>query len=1449
MSDALAETERRMLSNSGSGCGASWLCPDELGSGFTFLEDRTAGREKIIKMVNQQVTYFQFLMSKLPVNSKDLHLPYPGMGSKVTDAVLGCVPADNPIAFGKHEEAAKFFFLGVQFFTYNEYFDVDSIRKRTPDANIGNSESVSNLFQQKIKDWTAEGVVDTMIKYPLTNEQIAQRQTFFQQEFIDDRAIGLVNKRTNPRWLCFPMGNDVPLRQTPLNIDEIKGTQWFWQRQQGQGSRPGGRFDPDEFDYDPVSGAKTAKAGPAAPEKVQRYRSNFTPALRNNQGGAIDTTHLPDCIKYKMIADFPYDVFGWKTDAQGRPSINLFMNDLFNEYLKYLGNPNMSFDMFRNNVPKEIILGESGNPVPAHCLAGTCEEWEKQGFANYGQWIAFIIKNQSANLNPEDVELTGTIDMNEEFKLFFEKAHPNYATNPEFMPAYQQIIRWGFSNSCFDDPSYMTLIMINSDNRQETFYFTQDSYNYILSILVKTRFENFIRDLLVEKWEWHYTDLGGTWAFSGYLWEESQASRDYNYIIQNPEDTLTKIYDNGFVNAVPKKADYRKSNGVVSIDYDWDRSKWTARKDKFKDTVKKFFLIPEDTDTTIVGFKDVINFAISIAKTYKLSLTNISEFNPAAVMAKQTASAGECIAKQKWDIEGIPMTATQRGDYRTNLARILYNNWAEIARIAYEKYETNLHDSIDNANWIREHPILQWMKENILNDIVTPIMDIVVSGSMLADTGILGIAGFAGAGPIGLFMLGLSLALINTTWETMAPAGSLYYKNPPLSAEEILKQLGIQIGLAVAGEAAGLIAAELVPIMFNITAGCISSMVAKIQRGMGLLCEDSETLLANIANNRAAFSRLSHAGAADSGFSKAFQEFNQYKGEMETIFRYERNTQTEAFALKKQLKDISAKNIEILESKGGNVYEFSEIKSVLDEEKAIAKRIDYINKEIASADKAVEFQRVIVLRNQLAIETAAAKDINSELNTIFNKYNTGGRKDLLDQYEIVYSKKAKLEVELEAARGANNIDLANDLQLQLEKANKSFQEVNDELMKSFANPTGINEIAEQIKLISDSQKAIADIDLKTNEEFFKMTDAYQAKISELALELEKAAQGNAASSQIARLASDINKSKGTVELARLYYDKAKDALIRTNTDEVLTYSRALATYEKASKAYYDAVETQFYYSNMSSLVLSYVSEWPDPTRMANFGALVLKAFITGFTVEAKGYFENWVERKVLNVGHAFGLEMIAQTSNTLLNTMAHYFCQQDYKKLPIPNFGEDYPVLSPSTESVGFNLEMYRLRHDFIEPILETYILINALIDMVGVATKNHSTMGFWHKYFDYWMTNYLSEDEYHSAAHPINKGVPYTMRAYITRVETAPDSKGVINFVDKAAWEKSVKTNMEKYVDPFDMVWKMKEERTRAYIEHSYALMDKYAGVHWTSEELSKFPPSTIPDYVKPPE
>ena len=1426
MSDALAQVEKRLLGNSGSSCGAAWLCPDELGSGFTFLEDREAGREKLIRMVNQQVTYLQFLMSKLPVETIKFKIR---AGYEVSDQLAGCVPSSEPIAFTKHEEAAKFFFLGINQLNFSRYKDVDGLIKNLPSQA---TDAFDIFIKDKLKNWSAESVVDSMIKNPLTTAQIAQRKVFFEETRVDDAKVKAADKETNSRWLCFPMGNDVPLRQIPLSLDEIKAFQSYI-RQSGNTLK-----GENEQDLTPEELAKFQEGGFVGATKITYYRSNYYPKYTDNTGGIVQAKFLPDCVKYKMIADFPYDVFGWKTDAKGLPSINLAMNDLFNEYLKYLGNPDMSFDAFRNNMPIEPVLGESGNPVPAKCLTGDCEEWEKQGFANYEQWAAFIAKNQSSNLTPGDVELVSGINMNDEFKQFFEKAYVNYATNPEFMPVYQQIIKWEFSNSCLDNPNYMTIFMIVDKNKNQDFYFTQEAYNYIISILVKARFETFIRKLLDAKWEAHYSDLFGEYTPSGPLWTDTQASRDYTYIIQHSGEELAKIFDLNKYKK-PELSDY--SEVTKESDLSKALRNYNAQIDKLKSVVRDSFLLPEDTEAEVnITFPKVKEFILAIANIYEVAEKNISTFNINENNLKQEKGARTCLEQQKGIIEGVPMTEQQKGDYRSNLARIIYNNWEEIARTEFEKYEKNFHDAIDNAEWVRDHKVLNWFRDNVfLNDYLTPILDLAVSGSMISDTGIMIFAGLFISNPISLFMMGLTLSMINTTWKTMAPPGSVYHHEPPLPDNEILSQYGIQLGLAIAGEVGGRIVAGLVPIIFNISAAILSNVLAKIQRGLGLLCEDSETILKNIANNKAAFDRFANS-AADSGFSEAYQKFNLYRSEVENTFRFERADQVEALALKKQLQDSIAQNIEALEARGGFNVTYEEFNSLLKQQQEIERRIKGIVDEIASADKAVDYQRVAVLRNQLAIETASMGHLSDEIDVVVNQYNQGARKNLVDNEDIAYKKMKKLEEDLKVARDENNIDLANNLQNELENATRQFNEAEAALEASFSRDTINSGDLVELNVISDSQQKLAELEMKTNDDFFRATDAYQKEISELGEILNKAAEGNAASSQIARLASDIQKSKGTLEIARLYYDKAKQALLDTNPEEIGLFAAALENYEKTAKNYWDAVENQFFYSNMSALSLSFVSTWPDPTILANAGAFVLRAFVAGFTSEVGGYFQSWVDRTVLNTAYIFGLEAIAQTSNSIITVISHHYGNIEYKKLDIPNFGEDYPILAPNTESPAFNIELYRLRHDYIEPLLETYILINAMLQEIAAESKKSNTIGFmWHKYYDAWMEKYQTEEAY-KQKYP---NVPYTLKDFIVFHE-APRFK-----VTKKEFYDSNKKSFERYVDPFDTVWKAREERTAAYINFSYLLMDKYSGIQWTNEELAKFPPSTLPDYITPPD
>jgi hypothetical protein len=636
-----------------------FFCDDMLGNNFTFIEDRVVGKQKLVKMVESQILYLKFLMSKLPVDTK----PYGGFkyrSDKLTSADVGCIPADNEhavIVDAKHELAAKFFLLGI---------DVTSQSPPKYRTNASSSFQTGDV-EGLIKNSTAESIVDLMIKTPLSESELGQRALFFKTEYDDKNKYNTFEKRTNPRWIAFPMGNQVPLRLTPLSLADIIPRQFYYEYQKSTGSLE------DEKDYEGQTDEQIDKLVKDANMGKQKsktfvWRSSQYPRPLNMYQHLLDAAEYPECLRYKQVADFPYEAFGWKTDAQGNATTDLFINDLFNQYLRYLGNPDMSFSIFQNNIPKDIPLGESGNPVPVKCMYGDCPLWLNEGFGSYEEWVEFTNINQSSNLTEKDALLVNSIDIDTEFEVFYEKSFVDYSKNPEFMPNYAEVPVWKFSNSCFDNPNFMGISM--GEKSKEWFFFNEKSYNYIVSILVKTTFEKFVKDV---------------------------------------DDKL-------------------KINLVVTKNILEQVKEAKSNIQSLFDSVKTFFLLPEDKITddkkvTLITQEERETYLNKINDIYNTAITNINQFDRIAEYNEHYNDFKNCIEKQRNKIEGIPMTQTQREKYKINLDRLLYSDWTKKAREDFNKYEGDIHSIKDEQDWIASHPVANWFRVNVLNLLIVPIMD------------------------------------------------------------------------------------------------------------------------------------------------------------------------------------------------------------------------------------------------------------------------------------------------------------------------------------------------------------------------------------------------------------------------------------------------------------------------------------------------------------------------------------------------------------------------------------------------------------------------------------------------------------------------------------------------------------------------------------------------------
>ena len=594
-----------------------------------------------------------------------------------------------------------------------------------------------------------------------------------------------------PSWLLFPFGNQVPLRITPLVTDEIKG-------------KPSMALG----DY---------------------YFSNMYPEFYNPAryyyayNSRVD---IPDFIRYKAIGDFPWDVFGWNPANKGQLQ-DFGMNDKLYEYLKYLGNPSASFEPFRTI---EIEMGESGNPVPQRCLLpdAKCNVWEYEGFLTFQDWANWVDGQQRITLSDADLALIRTIDFDADFETFFKTAYVDYSVNPEFMPNYSQIIQWRFSNYCKDRLDFMPIESVGYDCNE-------DVYNFIVGSLVKIRFEKYITELTDVNTVIKHTGVHDVQLLFGYdVFSKSEITLTYSQIMENIERLTNLIL-------VYEFKQYRNEDDLAHIT-------------KFKEITKKYFLIPEsfinsENHIMIIDIGSITVYVKAVYQVYKNALTHISNFNSAINLSTNTTLLEECMLNTP-TFEGVKMTPEQVTKYKAMVAKIFTNDWQKLAVDEYNTAVGAVEQAYQNETWIAQHPIANWFKVNVLQGLITPIMDLAVSGSPIFDGFITAMySAFVSTNPIGLALLALSLTLVNTTWETQAPPGSVFHHEPPLSSDEIGKQYGIQIAVWAGTETVGFLLAKYHVKIATLSAQGVGFVSAKVSRFMGTLFEDLEPVVERIRQN------------------------------------------------------------------------------------------------------------------------------------------------------------------------------------------------------------------------------------------------------------------------------------------------------------------------------------------------------------------------------------------------------------------------------------------------------------------------------------------------------------------------------------------------------------------------------------------------------------------------
>lgn len=800
----------RMQSYQSSGGGPSWLPADMLGSKFKFEKDRTLGRKRLHDMVKTQVEYLMFLMSALPVPDDDATI-------KAVDVKQGNF-AGKQMAVSWSYEISPLMQCQNNSENYVKCYNrkLDAIKwfydvNRVPNKNKGTGKTFGQIPLSPSSAKTIEQIVDEIIDKRLLDAELNLREDFFKKTV---NQTG-VKPNTQGSFLCFPMGNEVPLRMKPLELKEIRS-----------------KYE------DPIILRNNNFNNPFNKDGVLNigYPSftvlNFAP---------LPSAPFHDALGYTAISDFPIECFGYKTSPLGAVHNDaIYLNDLMNDYFHYLSNTSLSFDEFEFPIPEEPPVGESGNVIPPKCFDGSCDPWDAEGFLTFEDWVDFIELNQQKNISQEDLALVNTIDIDEDIETLFEGRYIDYGDNPEFMPTYKQIPQWRFSNACQDKIEYQLI-----DMNGTKLYFTNDSYNYIVSLMAITRFNSFLNELK-ETHTFNYVDQFGGYnpiivpLFKNQTKEDMRVSGNFSKYIEH----IGELTDS-------EKRWEKSSEAYVVVQGITIQNRFNI----IKKGIEKYYLLPEgfvqDGKVHEVPYKDVIAYIKSIAHVYDLSLEEVAKFNLAE---NQSIEPFKNCMKLLRNFEGIAFTKTQRTAYRNTLEKIFSVDWDSKAKAIYAAEVGAFNAQKNEIEWVQNHPIEAWMRDNIYKKVIIPVMDFCVTGSPVVDT-IISIAFgmFVTDNPIGLALLGLSLTMANTAWETSAPEGSAFHNVPALTPEEIGKAFGVAIITTAATEAFGAVASRYGPTLVRMSAQGMGAAAARISRLTGSIFEDAELVLQRMGKTKASW--------------------------------------------------------------------------------------------------------------------------------------------------------------------------------------------------------------------------------------------------------------------------------------------------------------------------------------------------------------------------------------------------------------------------------------------------------------------------------------------------------------------------------------------------------------------------------------------------------------------
>lgn len=818
--------EERISKNLQLGSGPSWLPSDMIGTTFNFEKDRDVGIKKIQDMVKLQITYFTFLMNRLPVEADNYD------NNKQPDRFnqsmcLQCDGAENgQICYDRRIEAGIFYF-------YNLLIN-DSLKNTN--ANI------PTLRYSAKRDYVPSdipGVAINLINRLASISKSPATMNNIQKSVISDGD--------HLAYICFPMGNQVPLRMTPLSIDDIK-----------------------------LNGANWSIS---FPNTLYRDMFAFPSMSKTLPESKVNT---PDCMKYKFIANYPIEVFGWKKNTNEQK----YMNDLMCDYCYYLTNTQTTYEEFNFPIPSEPETGESGNIKPPRCLepGANCAEWELQGFDSYDDWIKWITDNQITTLTEEDIALISTIDIVEDTKELFLQRYIDYGKNPEFMPNYEQIPQWRFSNACQDELKYQKAI-------NNKLYFTEDSYNFVVSLLVQKRWQAFVKEVNETTFQVHghsFKLLGADFKPEDLL--DNEATKRIFFLLATLPDGSLRIFP-GEMEII------RQINKETNSQFYPGKEIYTERKSKFFQLIEKYYLLPEsfigeNQELHYITTEQVGIYFVSISTVYKDALKIIASFNEEPNTSDKPKN--DCLmANTKF--EGIGMTTTQQKQYKEVLVGIFGFDWDLLAKGFYNSDLSEFNTIANDREWVASHPIGAWFRDTFYKKFIIPMMDCLVYAAPVLDVAISIALVATGVGTVFVGLVNMSMILINTAWQTMAPPGSVFHHDKPLTDAQIGTEFGIQIGIFLALEGAGAVIHAYGNTFVRMCAqsyGWIAGKTSKFLAGMIESAESSLTRLA--ARNAATIKYFYKAFPAEGGFFNFLAGMRKAASELEVLQKALRVAESDA---------------------------------------------------------------------------------------------------------------------------------------------------------------------------------------------------------------------------------------------------------------------------------------------------------------------------------------------------------------------------------------------------------------------------------------------------------------------------------------------------------------------------------------------------------------------------